>query len=275
MQKGRSGNMEHIDRDAEKIKSLLIDVRNGIAVLTLNRPKYRNALSKSVILELSDALMELENNSAVRVIIIAARGPAFCSGHDMKEIRAYPSREFYANLFSLSSALMKQILSLSKPVIAKVQGVTSAAGCQLVATCDLAIASDQVEFSTPGVDIGLFCSTPMVALSRNVGRKHAMHMLLTGDRISAQRALEIGLINDVVSPEKLDDAVEELAQKIASKSLLAISMGKQAFYRQMEQGLSDAYEYTGLVMAENMLARDAEEGIDAFLEKRLPQWSDS
>ncbi len=267
--------MEHIDIGTDQKKDLLTTVQEDVAILILNRPKYRNALSGSLIVELSKELSVLDKNSAVRVIIIAARGPAFCSGHDMREIRANPSLEFYQNLFSLSSSLMKQIMTLSKPVIAQVQGVASAAGCQLVATCDLAIASDQVEFSTPGVDIGLFCSTPMVALSRNIGRKHAMHMLLTGDTISAARAAEIGLVNDVVPPEQLDGAVEELAQKIASKSLLTLSMGKQAYYHQLELGVSEAYDYTSRVMAENLLARDAEEGIDAFLEKRKPRWSDS
>jgi enoyl-CoA hydratase/carnithine racemase len=218
-------------------------------------------------------LSAIAADSAVRVVILAAAGPAFCAGHDLRELRATPTREAYGAVFALSCRLMQRIVSLPKPVIAQVQGVASAAGCQLVATCDLAIAGEAARFATPGVNIGLFCSTPMVALSRAVGRKAAMEMLLTGDLIDAYRAREIGLVNRVVPNAGLDAAVSTLARQIASKSPFTLAIGKEAFYRQAELDLAAAYALTAEVMTRNMLARDAEEGIDAFLEKRPPVWT--
>jgi enoyl-CoA hydratase/carnithine racemase len=222
---------------------------------------------------LDAALSAIAADPAVRVVIVAATGPAFCAGHDLRELRATPTREAYAAVFALSCRVMQRIVSLPKPVIAQVQGVASAAGCQLVATCDLAVAGEAARFATPGVDIGLFCSTPMVALSRNVGRKAAMEMLLTGDLIDAHRAREIGLVNRVVPDAELEAAVTALACQIASKSSHTLAIGKEAFYRQADLDLAAAYALTAEVMTRNMLARDAEEGIDAFLEKRPPVWT--
>ncbi|GAB4356337.1 MAG: enoyl-CoA hydratase [Gammaproteobacteria bacterium] len=247
-------------------------VEEGICTLTLNRPQARNALSVALMSALQDELDAIKADRSVRVVVIAANGPAFCAGHDLKEMRANPEREFYEALFAQCSRLMTSIIELPQPVIARIHGIATAAGCQLAATCDLAVAADTVRFATPGVNIGLFCSTPMVALSRAVGRKHAMEMLLTGDMIDARRAYEMGLVNRVVSAEELDDAVYQLASKIASKSPLTLAIGKEAFYRQAEKDLASAYAYCSEVMTRNMLARDAEEGIDAFLEKRTPVW---
>jgi enoyl-CoA hydratase/carnithine racemase len=252
---------------------LLRNDRDGIATLTLNRPTARNALTVALMESLDVTLSAIAADSAVRVVILAAAGPAFCAGHDLRELRATPTREAYDAVFALSCRLMQRIVSLPKPVIAQVQGVASAAGCQLVATCDLAIAGEAARFATPGVNIGLFCSTPMVALSRAVGRKAAMEMLLTGDLIDAYRAREIGLVNRVVPNAGLDAAVSTLARQIASKSPLTLAIGKEAFYRQAELDLAAAYALTAEVMTRNMLARDAEEGIDAFLEKRPPVWT--
>jgi enoyl-CoA hydratase/carnithine racemase len=254
---------------------LLRDDQDGIATLTLNRPRARNALSMELMRALEAELVSITTNAAIRVVVIAASGPAFCSGHDMREMRASPTREEYAAVFALCSRLMQRIVNLPKPVIARVQGAASAAGCQLVATCDLAIAGVSARFATPGVNIGLFCSTPMVALSRAVGRKAAMEMLLTGDPIDAHRAREIGLVNRVVPDADLDMAVSAMARQIASKSPLTLAIGKEAFYRQAGLDLAAAYTLTAEVMTRNMLARDAEEGIDAFLEKRPPVWTGS
>jgi enoyl-CoA hydratase/carnithine racemase len=245
----------------------------GIATLTLNRPSARNALTLALMETLDATLSAIASDRDVRVVIIAATGPAFCAGHDLRELRATPNREAYEAVFAVSCRLMQRIVSLPKPVIARVHGAASAAGCQLVATCDLAIAGESARFATPGVDIGLFCSTPMVALSRAVGRKAAMEMLLTGDMIDARRALEIGLVNRVVPDAGLDAAVTTLARQIAGKSPLTLAIGKEAFYRQAELNLAAAYSLTAEVMTRNMLARDAEEGIDAFLEKRPPVWT--
>jgi enoyl-CoA hydratase/carnithine racemase len=252
---------------------LLRDDRDSVATLTLNRPRARNALSLGLMEALDAALVSVAADPTIHVVVIAAAGPAFCSGHDMREMRASPTREAYASVFALCSRLMQRIVSLPKPVIARVHGAASAAGCQLVATCDLAIAGESARFATPGVNIGLFCSTPMVALSRAVGRKAAMEMLLTGDLIDAHRAREIGLVNRVVPDAELDAAVASLAYQIASKSPLTLAIGKEAFYRQAELDLAPAYALTAEVMTRNMLAHDAEEGIDAFLEKRTPTWS--
>lgn len=259
---------------------VLLRERDGeIAVLVLNRPQPRNSLSEALLKALSAALSEIKDDSSVRAVVLAANGPAFCAGHDLKELTARRSdadggNAYFRHIMTTCSAMMQQIVRLPQPVIAAVHGVASAAGCQLVASCDLAIASDAARFATPGVDIGLFCSTPMVALSRNVSRKHAMEMLLTGDMVAAQRAAEIGLVNRVVpAGEERAEAVR-LARQIASKSSYTLKVGKEAFYRQLELPLDRAYAYASEVMTENMMARDAEEGICAFIEKREPTWED-
>ncbi len=244
----------------------------GIVRLTLNRPKAYNALSVSMMTALQAGLDAVKADRSVKVVILAANGPGFCAGHDLKEVRANPGRQPYEALFRQCSTLMQSVVALPQPVIAQVHGVASAAGCQLVASCDLAVTADTARFATPGVNIGLFCSTPMVALSRNVSRKHAMEMLLTGDLLPAVRAAEIGLVNRVVPEAGLADAALALALQIAAKSPLTVKIGKEAFYRQNEMPLAQAYDYASRVMTENMLARDAEEGIDAFIEKRDPKW---
>ncbi len=250
-----------------------------VAILILDRPAARNSLSEDLIAGLSRELTALAADRAVRVVVIAAEGPAFCAGHDLKEIASRRSdpdggRGYFAGLMTACSAMMQQIVNLPQPVLAAVQGVATAAGCQLVASCDLAIASAEAKFATPGVDIGLFCSTPMVALSRNVSRKHAMEMLLTGNPVPAERAAEIGLVNRVVPHGRERSEAVALALEIASKSSYVIGIGKQAFYRQAELPLAQAYDYASEVMTLNMMARDAEEGICAFIEKRKPEWED-
>src|SRR6201996_2211193 len=250
-----------------------------IAVLTLNRPAARNSLSEGMIGELHAALDEIGGDTSVRAVVIAANGPAFSAGHDMKELTARRTdtdrgRAYFAEIMNACSAMMQAIVHLPKPVVAAVQGIATAAGCQLVASCDLAVASEAATFATPGVDIGLFCSTPMVALSRNVPRKQAMEMLLTGEPVSATRAREIGLVNHVVAAGTERDAAIALAQKVALKSSYTVKLGKTAFYRQSDMNLADAYRYAAEVMTENMMARDAEEGIGAFIEKREPKWQD-
>ena len=250
-----------------------------IAVLTLNRPAARNSLSEAMIAALHAALNELRDDASVRAVVIAANGTAFSAGHDMKELTARRAdadrgRAYFGGIMNACSAMMQAIVQLPKPVVAAVQGVATAAGCQLVASCDLAVASEAATFATPGVDIGLFCSTPMVALSRNVPRKHAMEMLLTGEPISAATARDIGLINRVVAVGAERDAAIALAQQVALKSAHTIKLGKAAFYRQAEMSLAGAYRYAAEVMTENMMARDAEEGIGAFIEKREPKWQD-
>ncbi|MBC6439638.1 MAG: enoyl-CoA hydratase [Rhodospirillales bacterium] len=252
---------------------LLRDDAKGVARLTLNRPKQRNALSVGLMAALQDELDAIAADRAIHVVTIAGNGPTFCAGHDLKEIRANPGRGNYDDLFAQCSQLMTSIVTLPKPVIAQVHGIATAAGCQLVATCDLAVATTDARFATPGVNIGLFCSTPMVALSRNVARKQAMEMLLTGDMADAESAKAMGLVNRVVDADALADETLALARQIASKSPLTLAVGKEAFYRQLEMPLDDAYLYASTVMAENMMARDAEEGIDAFLEKRQPTWT--
>jgi len=252
---------------------------DGILRLVLNDSMRRNALSEGMLRNLGAALAEASDTSAVRVIVLAARGPAFCAGHDLKELtngRDSPDggKAYFSKIMTLCSGIMQTIVNCPKPVIAEVAGVATAAGCQLVASCDLAVAADTAQFSTPGVHIGLFCSTPMVALSRNVSNKHAMEMLLTGDMITAHRAAEMGLVNRVVAPEILTTETMELARKIASKSSMALATGKRAFYLQREMSLSEAYNYATGVMVENMLAVDAAEGIGAFIEKRPAQWLD-
>src|SRR5499427_3844636 len=253
---------------------LLEDRSDGVLRLTLNRPEARNALSIELMTTLLEALRRAAGEPHDRVVVVAGAGPAFCAGHDLREMCADPSREAYERVFAQCSDLMLQIVRLPKPVIAEVHGIATAAGCQLVATCDLAVAAEDARFATPGVNIGLFCSTPMVALSRAVGRKAAMEMLLTGKLIDAETAQAIGLINRVVPREGLRDAVAGLAREIASKSALTVKIGKEAFYRQAELDLAAAYRYAAEVMTTNMMARDAGEGIDAFLAKREPLWQD-
>jgi len=258
---------------------LLRETVGAIAVLTLNRPAARNSLSEAMIADLHAALDEIHGDGTVRAVVIAANGPAFSAGHDLKELSAHRAdpdrgRAYFAQIMNACSAMMQAVVHLPKPVIAAVQGIATAAGCQLVASCDLAVASEAAGFATPGVDIGLFCSTPMVALSRNVPRKQAMEMLLTGEPVRAMRAREIGLINAVVAAGNERDAAIALAQKVARKSAHTIKLGKEAFYRQAEMSLADAYRYAAEVMTENMMARDAEEGIGAFIEKREPKWQD-
>jgi enoyl-CoA hydratase/carnithine racemase len=240
--------------------------------LIINRPMTYNALSIACMEALTSEFESLSRDDNVRVVILSGAGKGFCAGHDLREMRRNPGRDFYEKTFDTCSKMMLSIINCPKPVIARVHGVAAAAGCQLVATCDLAVAEENARFATPGVNIGLFCSTPMVALSRNVSRKHAMEMLLTGDFISARRAYEIGLVNQVVPSGDLDRAANELAEKISSKSPLTLRIGKKAFYEQADRDLSGAYEFCSRVMVENMMARDAEEGIDAFLEKREPHW---
>jgi enoyl-CoA hydratase/carnithine racemase len=246
---------------------------DNIATLTLNCPAARNALSLALMEALDSALQAVGEDRTIHVVILAANGPAFCAGHDLKEIRSNPTREAYERTFALCSRLMQRIVNLPKPVIAQVHGIATAAGCQLVASADLAIAADTARFATPGVNIGLFCSTPMVALTRAVGRKPAMEMLLTGDLIPADRAQLLGLINRVVPEAQLPAAARAMAAQIALKSPLTVAIGKEAFYRQAEMPLAAAYDYASEVMTRNMLARDAAEGIDAFLSKREPQWT--
>jgi enoyl-CoA hydratase/carnithine racemase len=253
---------------------LLEENARGVMRLTLNRPDARNALSVALMSSLLEALARTASDPQIRVVVIAGAGPAFCAGHDLRELRADPRRETYERVFAQCSELMLAIVKLPKPVIAEVHGVATAAGCQLVATCDLAVAAEDTRFATPGVNIGLFCSTPMVALTRAVGRKAAMEMLLTGKLIDAETAQAIGLINRVVPREGLRDAVDGLAREIASKSALTVKIGKEAFYRQAEFDLAAAYRYAAEVMTTNMLACDAGEGIDAFLAKRAPVWQD-
>lgn len=245
---------------------------DGIATLTLNRPAARNALSVALMAELEAALAAIAADRSVRVVVLAASGPAFCAGHDLKEMRALASRDEVAAVFDLCSRVMTAVVRLPQPVIAKVHAMATAAGCQLVASCDLAFASTEARFATPGVNIGLFCSTPMVALSRAVGRKPAMEMLLSGLPVDAAAAERWGLVNRAVAPDALDAEVDAMARLIASKSPHTLKVGKEAFYRQLEMGLEDAYAHASRVMTENMLAMDAAEGIDAFLEKRQPVW---
>jgi enoyl-CoA hydratase/carnithine racemase len=264
---------------APQTRILLRENIGSIAVLTLNRPAARNSLSEGLIAELHSALNDIGNDKSVRAVVIAANGPVFSAGHDMKELTARRSdadhgRAYFAEIMNACSAMMQAVVHLPKPVVAAVQGIATAAGCQLVASCDLAVASEAAGFATPGVDIGLFCSTPMVALSRNVPRKQAMEMLLTGEPISAETARDIGLVNRVVPAGTEREAAIALAQKVALKSAYTVKLGKEAFYRQAEMSLADAYRYAAEVMTENMMARDAEEGIGAFIEKREPKWQD-
>ncbi len=251
---------------------LLTEVVADTATLTLNRPRQYNALSEEMLIALQDALDEIAGDEQVRVVVIAGNGKAFCAGHDLKEMRSSEDRAFHQALFDRCGTMMQTINRLPQPVIARVQGIATAAGCQLVAQCDLAVAADTARFAVSGINVGLFCSTPAVPLSRNMQRKQAMQMLLTGDFIDAQTAKQFGLVNGVVAPDDLDEAVASLARKIAGKSPLAISLGKKMFYRQANMDLSAAYQFAGERMTCNMDSEDAREGIDAFIEKRRPAW---
>ncbi|MGJ3262119.1 MAG: enoyl-CoA hydratase [Salinarimonas sp.] len=252
---------------------------DGVCTLTLDRPRARNALSDATIALLHETLDAIAQDRSVRCVVLAAEGPAFCAGHDLKEMSARRADAdgggaYFDDLMRRCSAMMQAIVALPQPVIAAVEGVATAAGCQLVASCDLAVAGAQARFATPGVQIGLFCSTPMVALSRNLARKHAMEMLLLGEPIDAAEAHRMGLVNRVVPAGGALEAATGLARSIAGRSTLTVATGKRAFYAQAEMGLADAYDYAARVMAQNMMARDAKEGINAFVEKRTPSWED-
>ena len=264
--------MSKTHSDAEE-KILLRHNARDIAWLTLNRPKAYNALSSDLMSELISSLNSISNERDIKVVVIKGAGKGFCAGHDLQEMKVNNNETFLEKFFAQCCVLMQAIVNLPQPVIAQVHGTAAAAGCQLVASCDLAFADDKATFATPGVNIGLFCSTPMVAVSRKINRKKMMEMLLLGDKIDSKTAVEHGLINRRVPGKLLNEAVSEIANKIASKSPLTLKIGKEAFYKQLEMPLSEAYEYTSKVMIQNMQARDAEEGISAFIEKRLPVWT--
>ncbi len=252
---------------------VLAEHNNGVSQLTLNRPKSFNALSEEMLAAVHHELDYLPNDC--RVVVLRASGRAFCAGHDLKQMRQHTDQAYFEQLFARCSALMSSIVQLPVPVIAEVQGLATAAGCQLVATCDLAIAADTAEFAVSGINVGLFCSTPSVALSRNLNRKRAMQLLMTGEFIDAPTAVEWGLINESAPADELSERVKVMTEKIISKSAVAVKTGKQLFYKQLEMGLSDAYELAGRTMACNMMADDVAEGIDAFIEKRNPEWTHS
>jgi enoyl-CoA hydratase/carnithine racemase len=259
---------------------LLVDRLGGVCVLRLNRPAQRNALSEALIADLTKALHAIGADKAVRAVVLAAVGPVFCAGHDLRELSARrvdgdAGRGYFATVFARCSQLMQVIVALPQPVIAAVEGMATATGCQLVASCDLAVAGEAARFATPGVHIGLFCSTPMVALSRNIAPKHAMEMLLMGDPISAVEAARLGLVNKVAPAGGAFDEAMAWARQIAAKSAPTLRLGKRAFYDQLELPLAAAYDHAARVMVENMLAGDACEGIDAFLDKRAPQWREA
>ncbi len=265
----------YVSTSAQSLKNepvLLRDSRDGVVTLTLNRPESYNALNESLLSALATALDEIENDKSLRVVVIAANGKAFCTGHDFKEMRNNRSEAYYRKLFSRSSDLMLRLMRLQQPVIARVQGTATANGCNLVASCDLAVASTEARFAVSGVNFGLFCSTPSVGLSRNVSRKRAFEMLVTGDFIDADTAREYGLVNRVVPADRLDAEVASLADTICSKSRVAIAVGKRMFYAQVEKDLRSAYEFANGVMASNMMTEDAEEGSEAFVDKRRPVW---
>jgi enoyl-CoA hydratase/carnithine racemase len=273
---GQTQSLEEAARQ-RKEPPLLIERRGAIVVLTLNRPAARNSLSESMLAALQSAVDDVSLDSGVRAAVVTAAGPAFSAGHDLKELTARRTdadggRRYHDQIMRQCSRLMRSIVHCPKPFIAAVQGTATAAGCQLVATCDLAVAAEEATFCTPGVNIGLFCSTPMVALSRNVSRKRAMEMLLLGDLLAAKDAAEYGLVNRVVPAGRLMDEAMALAQKITTKPPVTLAIGKEAFYRQIEMGLGDAYDYAAGVMVENMMHGESKEGIGAFIEKRPPVW---
>lgn len=250
---------------------------NAIAHLKMNAPDKLNALSEAMLSALQDQFDSLQNDRQIRAVILSGAGKAFCAGHDLKEMTAGRQAEdggkaYFKELFQKCARMMSSIQKLPQPVIAQVHGIATAAGCQMVASCDMAVAADSTRFGVNGVNIGLFCSTPMVALSRNIPRKQAFEMLTTGKFINAERARDLGLINRIASENGLQEATSELAETVASKLAVAVKIGKEAFYNQLQMSLSDAYDYTGNVMVENMLFRDTEEGISAFIEKRDPNW---
>ncbi len=253
---------------------LTYEVADNIAILTLNRPNQQNALSSDLMKDLIHKLDEIKDNKNIKVVTIFANGNNFCAGHDLKELKMDKSEKRFKQIFELCSSLMIKIVKLPKPVIAGVHGIATAAGCQLVASCDLAIASENSKFATPGVNIGLFCSTPMVAVSRNIGRKQTMEMLLMGDFISPSKAMDIGLINNIVKNKNIREETLKVAKIIASKSTATVAIGKEAFYKQLEMSIEEAYKYTSKIMSSNMLKQDAQEGISAFIENRNPKWSD-
>ena len=263
------------ENTAERIVDETVLLRtdsDGVATLTLNRPDAYNALSEELLAALQTELNAICNDSAVRVVVLEGNGSAFCAGHDLKQMRANPSREYYDSLFNTCSQFMLTLMRIPQPVIAKVHGIATAAGCQLVGTCDLAIASDKAQFATSGINYGLFCSTPAVAVSRNIHRKKAAELLFTGEFIDASTAESLGLINKSVAAENLDAAVLEMAESIIRKSAIAVATGKRMLYRQMEMGIDDAYKFAAETMACNMMAFDAGEGLDAFIEKRSANW---
>jgi enoyl-CoA hydratase/carnithine racemase len=251
---------------------LLREDRDGVATLSLNRPTQYNALSEQLLAQLQDALDEIASDESLRVVVLAGAGKAFCAGHDLKQMRETPDQDYYRRLFAQCSRVMTTLTRIPQPVIARVHGIACAAGCQLVATCDLAVAAEEARFGTNGINVGLFCSTPSVALSRNVARKQAFEMLMTGELIDAATAVDYGLVNRVVPAAELDAAVADLAAKIVAKTSVAVRTGKDMFYKQLEMTLDEAYGYAGDVMASNMMAEDVAEGIDAFSEKRKPVW---
>lgn len=253
--------------------TVLARAEDGVTYLRLNRPSAANALSTEVIGRLASLLRTIAADDSVRVVVVEAAGRIFCAGHDLQEVQANPDPRFHYRLASACNEVMQAITDLPQPVIAKVQGPAAAAGCQLVATCDLAVASSEARFATPGVNIGVWCSMPMVALSRKVLPKHALQFLLTGRMHDAQTALRMGLVNDVVSPAALDETVRALAAEIAARSRYTIALGKRAFYRQLGMEIRDAYEYAANVAVHNNLADDAREGVAAFLERREPRWT--
>ena len=270
--------MAHIARQSLHDAEILLREDQGpLAILTLNRPEARNSLSRELINAVTGAIREIGGSDAIRAVVVTGTAPAFSSGHDLKELTAHRNdpdrgRAFFADTMTACAEMMLSIVRSPKPVIAAVNGIATAAGCQLVASCDLAVASVDARFATPGVNIGLFCSTPMVALSRNVSRKAAMEMLLLGEMVGAEEARALGLVNRVVEPDRVVNEAIELGRKIAAKPKRTLKIGKEAFYRQLEMPLEDAYRYTSAVMVENMLDAEAEEGIGAFLDKRAPRW---
>ncbi|MBX2868734.1 MAG: enoyl-CoA hydratase [Acidiferrobacterales bacterium] len=247
-------------------------VEGAICTLTLNRPKQYNALSEELLSKMIEALDQIADDDRIRVVILAASGKAFCAGHDLKQMRANDDHGYQHDLFSQCSTMMQKIVGLPQPVIAKVQGMATAAGCQLVATCDLAVAAEECQFAVSGINLGLFCSTPAVALSRNISRKRAMRMLLTGQFIDTATALEYGLINESVPATELNAAVQQLADEVAARPKNAIRLGKRLFYQQLENDLPEAYALATDAIAGNMMLDEAREGIDAFIEKRKPNW---
>jgi enoyl-CoA hydratase/carnithine racemase len=269
--------MAMAENDARVDAPLLTEARDaaGVVRLTMNRPQAFNALSEGLLDALTEALGRLASDHTVRVVVLAGAGKAFCAGHDLREMRASPSHDYYRRLFDRCTRMMMAIQKMPQPVLARVQGIATAAGCQLVAMCDLAVAADDARFAVSGVNLGLFCSTPGVALSRNLHRKQAMEMLLTGDMIDAETARERGLVNRVVPAGQLDQEVARLAASICAKPAAAVAAGKGLFYRQLEMGIEAAYQLAGQTMACNMMDESALEGVQAFIDKRSPSWRGS